>query len=118
MPLNVGPLDTRITFITKVGQQEPEYGTVTGEPVDGPSAWANKEDVLPSREEGLHAGVLSTISQKVRLRFRWRDDINANMRVRIEGPLTRTMEIIGGPAEIGDRRTYMEIMCEEISTNE
>lgn len=118
MPLKIGPLDKKLRFLTEAAQQESTYGTVSGGWVPHAEVWANKEDALPSRDESLLAGTLEVRSVKVRYRFRWRDDITSLMRVEELGGLKRTLNIIGGPVEIGDRKSFMEILCEEVKRDE
>lgn len=73
------------------------------------AVWAEVRDDLPSRAEGNRAG-LEQVRNPVRIRMRYRSDLNTSMRVR-HG--SRILQIVGGPAMIG-RREWTEIICEEI----
>lgn len=114
----IGPLDVRIRFLTQTANQNSDYGTEGGGWVPHADAWASMEDVMPSKDEKLLQGAMEVGTIKTRLRFRWRDDIDSSMRVQILNPLARTMEIIGGPAQIAGRRRYMEVLCEEVSARD
>jgi head-tail adaptor len=108
--------NTKIRFIRNNGIQEPVYGTVVDDWQTVGETWANKKDKPPGDDEAVLDGAIETTSQKVTLKIRWRDDITSKDRVIILHPLARTMEIIGGPAEIGARKQYMQIECQEVST--
>lgn len=76
------------------------------------SVWAEVVDALPSKAESVVAGVQRNV-QGARVRIRWRDDIDASMRIVDERG--RTLQIVAGPAELG-RRQYLELYCEAFST--
>ncbi len=111
--MNIGPLDRRIAIESPVVVVDPDYGTqtVTWSPLA--VVWANVEDVLPSRAESVKMGLAVALNQ-VRIRYRYRNDVNSAMRVRIVGPVERVLQIIAGPAEVG-RHEFSEIVCESIS---
>lgn len=71
--------------------------------------WAEVRDDLPSRAEGNRIG-LEQVRNPVRIRMRYRSDLNTSMRV-LDG--SRVLQIVGGPAMIG-RREWTEVYCEEI----
>lgn len=61
--------------------------------------WAEVQDVLPSRGERLDGGI-NLASRPARVRMYWRTDVTADMRFKMGN---RVMEIVAGPAELGDR---------------
>ena len=70
----------------------------------------------PSRQESLVDGALVMHTGKTRIRIRWLRELDTSCRVRIHRPVERVLAIVGGPAEIGGNRAFIEIMCEEFST--
>lgn len=72
--------------------------------------WAGIRDMLPSRGERIADGI-SVATRPARVRIRYRDDINAAMRI-VDG--ARVMQIITVPAELG-RREGLEFMVEDYS---
>lgn len=74
-------------------------------------AWANVQDVLPSRTERLADGI-NVATRPARVRMRFREDITPDMRF-VHG--SRIMQIVSGPAEIG-RRDRIEFMVEDYSS--
>lgn len=117
MRAKVGPLNTRIQFLKQVQTTDENFGTTTGGWVPHADAWSHREDLMPSKDEGVLTGAVETASIRTRFRFRFRPDITSDMRVKVFHPIQRTMEIIGGPVEIGDRQSFMEILCQEVSTH-
>lgn len=75
------------------------------------TVWAEVKDQQPSRSNAVRAG-LELGRNQTRVRMRWREDVDATMRIRFGA---RTLKIVGGPAELG-RREFMELMCEEYSS--
>lgn len=73
-------------------------------------AWANVQDMLPSRGERMAEGV-NVASRPARIRMRYREDITPAMRI-VMG--SRVMQIISLPAELG-RRDGIEFMVEDYS---
>jgi SPP1 family predicted phage head-tail adaptor len=106
-----GKLDRRITVERRTATKDPIYGTsqAAWEPVA--TVWAQVTDVLPSKAEGVE-GEIALQRRPARIRTRYRDDLTADMRIIYQG---RTMEIVGGPAELG-RKEGLEFVVEEIST--
>lgn len=89
---------------------------IPGSPLVGERFPANLRDVAPSRSEAVRNGLQQARNQTV-LTLRWRADITAAMRVRIHGDGADTfMQIVGGPAEVGGRKHYIEFMLERYST--
>lgn len=75
-------------------------------------AWANVQDMLPSRSERLANGI-NVSARPARVRMRYRTDITPDMRF-VMGE--RIMQIVAGPAELG-RREAIEFMVEDYSTS-
>jgi SPP1 family predicted phage head-tail adaptor len=114
----IGRLDHKIEIQQKITTQDPKYGTDVTTWIPLAIVYASKIDTMPGKDESLLQGALETHNQKYRFRLRWRDDVSSDMRVKILHPIQRTCEIIGGPAEIGHRKSWIEILCQGISTNE
>lgn len=72
------------------------------------SVAAEVEDKLPSRGEKLAEGV-NVAMRPARVRMRYREDITPNMRFVMGA---RIMQIIAGPAEVGNR-DEVEFLVEE-----
>ena len=68
--------------------------------------------MLPSRAERI-ADEISLQKRPCRIRTLYRADITSDMRITFDG---RTVQIVGGPAELG-RRDGLEMVCEEWSTS-
>lgn len=110
--MRAGLRNTRIEFQRREVTQDPVYGTtVEGEWTTVARAWAQVQDVLPSRAENLADGV-SIGRRPARIRLLYRRDITSDMRIKIGD---RRLRIIAGPAEIG-RHQGIEIMAEQLST--
>jgi SPP1 family predicted phage head-tail adaptor len=113
--MNIGPLDRRICIEKKVVTRDPDYNTEVITWAVLATVWANVQDEMPSRSETTKEDLI-VASRRARIRFRYRSDVTSAMRVTIRGAIDRVLQIIGGPAEIGERHTYTEIMCEEYSS--
>lgn len=74
-------------------------------------AWAEVQDVLPSRGEKLADGITIT-NRPARVRMRYRTDVDTSMRLVMGA---RVMQIISGPAEIGFREE-VEFMVEDYTS--
>lgn len=109
--LKAGNLDQRITFEERTTDQEDIYGTNEGGWVDYATVWAQVQDLLPSRNEGIESNI--EISRRpCRIRIRYRNDINSAMRIDLDG---RKLRILSAPAELG-RREGIELLAEELTT--
>lgn len=118
-------LNRQITIEKKVtttdaatGRPKVAWEPLSYEPGSPPVAeryWAELLDDMPSRTEALEAG-LNIARNRTRLRMRWRDDIDSTMRVVVWGDSYTTYQIVGGPAEIGGRKRYIEMLLEKHST--
>lgn len=101
------------------------YGTPTGDwtpiayaPGSPPVAakWAGEwMPVMPSRSESVRQG-LQIAREQVRFRMRWRNDIDASMRVRLYGDGESIWQIVGGPTPIEGRQRRLEVVLEQFST--
>ena len=111
-------LDTRIRFLKRFTATDETYGTKTDEWLIHAEAWAEVLDDMPSKTESVEDDALEVFSQGTRIRFRWRKDISPDMRILVLHSRERTLEIVGGVAEIGGRKAYMEVKAAEISTND
>lgn len=86
-----------------------------GSPAIAATLWAQIEDALPSRAESVLQG-LAVARDQSRVRMRWLDGVDSTMRIVEMDGRQRTLQIIGGPAELG-RREFMELMCEQYSSH-
>jgi SPP1 family predicted phage head-tail adaptor len=113
--MNIGPLDKRGTFKEKSVAQDSATGYDVVSWVEVDTVWMNVQDVMPSRDESVTQG-LQVSAKRARVRIRWRNDLDSSMRIELTYPTARVLQIIGGPAEIGGRKGYLEFMCEQVST--
>jgi SPP1 family predicted phage head-tail adaptor len=108
------PVQTRETAFGSISTAwEPLVGT--GSPVVAEKFWAEVDDVPPSRSEAVRQGLQQARNQ-VRIRIRWRSDVDSSMRVTVHGDVNVVYQIVGGPAEIGGRKRRLEMVCERYST--
>lgn len=119
-----GALDRQITIEYPEKTQEQTYGTevVTWRPLvtigSPPVAMrfrASVKDMVPSRSDAVTQG-LAVARDQTRIRFRYRDDITGDMRVIVHGDHDTIYQIVGGPAEVGDRKSLIEVVCEKYSS--
>ncbi|MDN4632312.1 head-tail adaptor protein [Sphingomonas sp. PsM26] len=122
--LAAGSLDRRIRIERPVADTSFDgAGSGTWEIVT--TVWASVQDALPSRSEKLADGI-NIASRPSRVRIRYREGIDASMRVLVgryrrdsQGnrywQTIRTAQIITVPAEIGNR-DGLEFMIENYST--
>ncbi len=109
-----GKRDTFVVFEVRQTTKDPNYGTNVEERwVKASDAWAEVQDVLPSRAERIDES-LSIQRRPARIRIDYFDgiDVTADMRIDIDG---RKLRIVSGPAEKGRRKEW-EMMAEELST--
>ena len=108
------PLNDRVLIEYKEITQDATYGTdiVTWTELD--TVWANVEDVLPSRSEAVRQG-LKLARNQTRIRYIHRTDVDSSMRATVLRSVNRVLQIVGGPAEVGNKE-YSEIMCESYSS--
>lgn len=112
--MRTGKLRDRIRIDQRSVATNTDYGTQTITWVELATVWAEVQDQLPSRGENVTAELVQA-RQPVRVRMRYRADIESTMRVVELGGLQRTLKIVGGPATLGNREG-VEIMCEEFGT--
>jgi head-tail adaptor len=86
-----------------------------GSPSAPATLWAQIQDALPSRAESVLQG-LAVARDQSRVRMRWIEGVDSTMRIVELDGRQRTLQIIGGPAELG-RREFMELMCEQYSSH-
>ena len=104
-------LDRRVEIQGKVSTPDDTYGTKKTSWLTTATLWANVQDQLPSRDEGIINGTKELALSRVRVRIRWKSGITTANRFKLG---SRVLNIIGGPAEIGGRKAFMEFMCEEV----
>ena len=109
--LKSGDLDRRITFEERQVVQNSTYGTNEGEWVEVATVWAQVQDLLPSRSEGIESNI-QIARRPCRIRIRYRSDITSAMRIDLDG---RKLRILSAPAELG-RREGIELLAEELTT--
>lgn len=83
-------------------------GKGTWVPVSG--AWAEVQDVLPSRGEKVEGGI-NMAARPARVRMNYRADVTPDMRF-VMG--SRVMNIVSGPAELGFKEE-IEFMVEDFN---
>ena len=108
-------LDRRVLIEYPVAGQDSTYGTPTITWTTLATIWANVQDAMPSRAESVQQG-LAVARNQVRIRYRHRADVNSSMRMTTNDTPARVLQIIAGPAAIGERHKYDEVMCESISS--
>lgn len=109
--LTAGRRNRLITFEARTGTQDATYGTRSYGWADHAQEWAEVQDILPSRGENFADG-LEIQRRPTRIRTLYRDDITSDMRVKVGD---RTLEIIAGPVELGNREG-LEMVCEDYSS--
>ncbi|EJL21898.1 head-tail adaptor protein [Novosphingobium sp. AP12] len=111
--MSIGKRDVFVIFEVREFTREPTYGTkVEGGWVKASDAWAEVQDVLPSRSENIDQNV-NIQRRPARIRVDYFDgiDVTSSMRIDIDG---RKLRIVAGPAEKGHRKEW-EMMAEELS---
>lgn len=95
--------------------QEPTFGGDITEYRPLATVWMEVYDVPPSRAESVKLGLTVAINQ-VRVRYTYRPsrDVTSAMRIRISGSVERVLQIVAGPAVLGEKE-YDEVMCEAIA---
>lgn len=123
--MRAGALDREITIQKKSVTRDPDFGTeivtwiplsTVGSPPVAERFRAEVQDALPSRAESVTMG-LAVARNQVRIRFRYRDDVDSSMRVLLHGDgADQVLQIVGGPAMVQGRKKLTEIVCERISS--
>ncbi|GFE73453.1 head-tail adaptor protein [Novosphingobium sp. TCA1] len=112
--------DTFITFEARETTKDPNYGTAVEENwVKASDAWAEVQDVLPSRAEGLTDDI-SITRHPARVRIDQMDGVGLTSAMRIRIPADamwpeRVLRIISGPAFVRKTREF-EFVAEELSS--
>ena len=106
-----GRRDTLVTIEHRVETQNTTFGSYSYTWSTLGTEWAEVQDILPSRSESV-ATVVNMQRRPCRVRMLYRDDVTSAMRLKFDG---RTVQIIGGPVELG-RRDGLEMVCEDWST--
>lgn len=124
--MRVGLLNREITVQKKEVTLDASYGSevitwvplsvLPGSPEVAERFAAEVVDAAAGRDESLLRGDLVLSRRLARVRIRWRSDIDSSMRVIVHGDTDRTMQIVGDPSEIGGRKEWLELICEEISS--
>lgn len=108
-------LKQRITLQAKSITKDAAYGTdVITWTTFAERIPAQVQDTLPSRSESVQQGIKKA-SRPARIRIRYRSGVTSDMRIVQHGATDRYMEIIGGPAELGQRQG-LEMVAVELST--
>jgi head-tail adaptor len=109
--LPLGSLDKRIRIERPVPDTSIDGAGSGRWDVVAPRVWASVQDMLPSRGEKLADGV-NVASRPARVRMLFRTDVTADMRFVLG---TRIMQIVAGPAELGNR-DGLEFMVEDYTS--
>lgn len=123
--MRASQLDRQITIERKQVTVDSTYGTElvswvplvaqAGSPTVAQRFWAEVQDALPSRSESVVQG-LAVARNQVRIRFRFRADVDSSMRVIVHWDTGDVVhQIVGGPATIG-RKEWTEVVTERISS--
>lgn len=123
--MRASELDRQVTIERPVKVQDATYGTDVvvwaplvaqpGSPVVAVRFWAQVQDALPSKSESVTQG-LEVARNQSRLRMRYRADVTSDMRVTVHGETDVVYQIVGGPAEIGGRKKFLELVIEKYSS--
>lgn len=114
--MNIGPLDRRIRIERQDTITDATYGPQPANWTTFATLWANVQEVLPSRGEGVPDGI--RIAQRpARVRTRYVEGITSAMRVVYLDRSDRVMKIISQPVEIGGRKGGLEFMVAEYTTS-
>lgn len=103
--VKAGRLDERVTFQTQTRSQDATTGVYTSTWADLATVWADVYEVMGGE---TWAQGLNIEKRPISVTFRWRDDIDADMRVVWRG---RTYRIVRGPIEL-ERRVGMRLTAE------
>lgn len=111
-----GRRDALITIESRTTTKDPVYNTDVVTWADYAQAWAEVQDVLPSKGESA-ADNINMAKRPARIRCLWIDGVTSAMRIVVEKDTARerTLQIVSGPVELG-RLDGMEMMAEEYST--
>lgn len=119
--MTAGARDQFVTFEVRETTQDPNYGTtVEGDWTMYAQAWAEVQDVLPSRSESVD-DTIALNRRPARIRIDEYDGIGitSSMRVKIDADEVwpeRILRIISGPAFVENSREW-ELVAEQLSTS-
>jgi head-tail adaptor len=118
-------LSRLVTIQRRDVTQDATYGTevvtwvplayLPGSPAVAEKFRAELMDEMPSRSERVQSG-MQIAANRSRMRIRWRDDVDSTMQVIVHGESDETWQIIGGPAEVGGKKKFIELVIERYST--
>jgi len=111
--MRAGKLRDRITIQAHQETNDPIYGPQPAGWVDVATVWAEVQDVLPSKQESIREG-MAVATNRTRIRMRYRAGVTSAMRIVELGGMQRTLQIVGGPAVLGNREG-IELLCEGYS---
>lgn len=111
--MQAGKLNRRILIEQPIAGTDPVYGSPTFTWTALATIWAEIQDALPSKAESVVQG-LAVAKNQVRVRFRFRLDVTSAMRITELEPPNRVLQIVGGPATLGNREGT-EVVCEAIA---
>lgn len=98
--------DEKVSIEHDIGGRHPEFNTqIENWVVLLDRYWANVQDELPSRAEGVENG-LRTSTQKSRLRMQSAGAVTGKMRAVLHSRGDKIMQIVAGPAMLDDRVHY------------
>lgn len=112
--MNIGKLRDQVRIERRTSSQDATYGTQTVTWATLATVAAEVQDVLPSRGERQAAG-LKMENRPARIRMRYRTDVTSDMRLVLVSRANRVLQIVSGPAQIGNREG-IELMAEEWTT--
>lgn len=112
--IEVPPTGRDATFNTPTGAWTP-LAYAPGSPAVASKWRAEWMPTMPSRSESVRQG-LEVAREQVRMRMRWRDDVEARMRVRLYGNDETLWQIVGGPTPVMGRMKLLELVLERFST--
>lgn len=113
--LRASVLKDRVTLLSKSVTTDASYGTqIVTWTTFAPRIAAHVQDVLPSRSESTRNGT-KIATRPSRIRIRYLAGVTSDMRVVVHGATDRTLQIMSGPAELGQREGW-EFVAEEFST--
>lgn len=111
--MNLGKLDRFIRIEQKTVTHDTDFG---GEVITWTTyieTWASIEDIAIRNQEKTNTN-LRTLSRPCRVMTRYKNGIDATMRIVVLDRDNRVLQIVTAPAEIG-RREALEMLCEEYS---
>lgn len=112
--MQAGRFDRRVLIESRGTGTDTTYGTPDGTWDRVDEVWAEVQDVRPGRAETMPQG-LALARNLVKVRMRFRTDLDSSMRFTVRGDVDRVLQVIGGPAAIGGRKDGIEFLCEAVS---